>query len=88
MSITVRKITPQELDDLGVKYWPVWEKEISFFDWKYDEGEEFYVLDGEIIIYAGGKEYKIVPGDFVSCFKGLECKWKIVDPVRKHYRFI
>ena len=53
MSITVRKITPQELDDLGVKYWPVWEKEISFFDWKYDEGEEFYVLDGEIIIYAG-----------------------------------
>lgn len=87
MAIVVYKPSRQELQEKNVFAWPVWEKEVSEFDWYYDETEECYILEGEIEVLAEGKTVRIVAGDFVRFPKGLSCVWKVKKPVRKHYRF-
>jgi uncharacterized cupin superfamily protein len=32
-----------------------------------------------------GKKYVIEKGDLVTFPKGLRCRWKVLEPVRKHY---
>jgi len=32
--------------------WPTWTKEVSTFDWYYDEPEQFYVVEGEVEVNA------------------------------------
>jgi hypothetical protein len=34
-----RNPAPETLDRLGVRRWPIWEKEVSTFPWRYDERE-------------------------------------------------
>ena len=45
------KVTPAKLDVLYVDDWPVWSKEISEFDWTYDNAETCYVIEGKTIYY-------------------------------------
>ena len=47
MCITISRLSDKQLDELSVSSWPVWEKEVSVFDWYYNETEECYILDGE-----------------------------------------
>jgi uncharacterized cupin superfamily protein len=76
------------LEQLGVKSWPIWEKEVSEFPWRYDEAETCYLLEGEVTVTPdGGKPVKFGKGDLVTFPKGMSCTWKITKPVRKHYRF-
>ncbi|MBN1968472.1 MAG: cupin domain-containing protein [Candidatus Delongbacteria bacterium] len=86
----VKVIKPEEkfLESKNVKNWPIWEKENSVFDWYYDSVEECYILDGEVEVSYNEKTVFISSGDFVIFEKGLECTWKILRPVRKHYNFI
>lgn len=35
-----------ELQNLGVKSWPIWTKEVSTFPWTYDQAETCYLLEG------------------------------------------
>lgn len=73
---------------LGVERRPVWEKEISEFPWEYAEKETCYLLEGRVIVTPdGGAPVEIATGDLVTFPAGLACTWKIVAPVRKHYRF-
>lgn len=88
MEINVKKLSENEFRKLGVQNWPIWEKEISQFDWCYDEKEQFYLIEGELKIQTSNSEYLIMPGDFVVCPKGLDCKWEITKYVKKHYHFI
>ena len=68
--------------------WPIWEKEISEFSWHYDSLEICYLLEGKVEITVGsGEVFKFGKGDLVIFPKGLSCKWKIISPVRKHYKF-
>ncbi len=88
MQIMVKKPTAEELEKLGVKSWPVWEKEISSFNWHYVEEETCYFLEGEVEIEIdNGGKINIGKGDLVTFPQGLSCVWNIKKKVRKHYTF-
>jgi uncharacterized cupin superfamily protein len=76
------------LAKLGVKIWPIWEKEVSEFPWHYDEMETCYLLEGDVIVTPdGGEPVRFGKGDLVTFPKGMSCMWKVLKPVRKHYKF-
>lgn len=85
--ITILKLSENELMQRGVKSWPVWEKEISRFDWYYDETEECYIIEGEVFIKYENQMVNIRKGDFVIFEKGLTCHWDIKKPIQKYYNF-
>ena len=87
MNIEVRKPTPEELASLGVLGWPTWGCEVSTFDWSYRDRETCYLLEGRVTVEAGGQSVSFGKGDLVVLPQGLECTWKVTEPVRKHYRF-
>lgn len=76
------------LAELGVDTWPMWEKENSEFPWEYFEDETSYILEGRAIVTPeGGTPVEITRDNLVTFQSGLICKWKIVEPIRKRYRF-
>ena len=88
MSIEVKKPSQEELANLGVGTWPIWEKEASSFDWHYSSQEVCYFLEGEVEIeMASGEKVKIEKGDLATFPQGLSCKWHIKIKVKKHYSF-
>jgi uncharacterized cupin superfamily protein len=88
MDIKVEKINPDELTKRGIKDWPIWEKEVSRFNWHYDSIEECYLLEGKVTVESkDGKKVNFGKGDFVTFPKGLSCVWEVREPVRKHYNF-
>ena len=79
---------PENLKQLGVTNWPIWEKEVSEFPWHYDEDETCYLLEGDVTVTPeDGKPVQFGKGDLVTFPKGMSCTWKIHLPVRKHYKF-
>lgn len=86
--IRVERPEEKKLDELGVRTWPIWEKEISEFPWEYDMEEICYILEGEATVTAeGGNQVAIMPGCLVTFTKGTKCRWSITKPIRKHYDF-
>ena len=86
MDIEVKKPSQEELENLGVEAWPIWEKETSSFDWHYDSKEVCYFLEGEVEIEKpSGARVKIEKGDLATFPRGLSCKWHIKRKVKKHY---
>ena len=82
------KPSQEKLDQLGVSSWAIWTKEVSEFPWHYDSQEEFYVLEGHVIVTPeGGEPVEIKVGYFVTCPAGMSCTWQVLEPIRKHYRF-
>jgi uncharacterized protein len=78
----------KRLEADGVTEWPVWTKEISEFDWTYDEPETCYFLEGVVVVTPGdGDPVRIGKGDLVTFPAGMSCTWNVRKPVRKHYRF-
>ncbi len=87
MEVKIRKLSDEELRNLGVEDWPMWKKEVSEFDWYYDTNEDFYVLEGEVEVTTDdGKTYRFGEGDFVTFPKGMKCTWKVLKPIKKKYR--
>ena len=88
-SITIEhNVTPAKLDVLFVDDWPVWSKEVSEFDWSYDQKETCYIICGKAEITPEGEETIIIQeGDMVFFPKGMKCDWKILEPIEKHYIF-
>ena len=79
---------PKQLDELGVRSWPIWEKEVSEFPWHYDEEEICFFLEGDVEVTPEyGPPFRFGKGDLVTFPVGLSCTWKVLKPVRKHYRF-
>ena len=88
MKVHVEKPTSHKLDELGVRQWPIWEKEESSFDWHYDSQEVCYFLEGEVEVeLPDGERVSLGKGDLASFPQGLSCKWHIKKKVRKHYNF-
>ena len=87
MKIEISKGDKSRLEEQGVFNWPIWECEPSVFDWHYDQEESCYILEGEITVKTVHEEVVIGPGDYVTFPKGLDCKWTVTKPVRKHYTF-
>jgi len=88
MEIKKRKLTPIEIENMGIESWPIWEKEKSVFDWYYDTAEQCYIIQGKVIVHYGdGESIEIEKGDFVEFPAGLKCRWEIVEGLKKHYNF-
>lgn len=88
MKIKVIKPSEDYLRERNVRTWPIWTKEVSKFDWYYDETEECYILEGKVIVETKeGEKVEINAGDFVIFEKGLSCKWDVLEPIKKHYNF-
>jgi len=85
--IKVEKMNKEQLQQMGVYSWPIWEKEKSEFDWSYDSQEQCYFLAGKVNVKTNEGNVQIGVGDFVTFPKGLACVWEVQEPVRKHYNF-
>lgn len=85
--ILVEKPSAGRLKELKVTSWPIWEKEVSTFEWQYDEAEVCFFLAGEVTVRTKEGEVKFGRGDLVTFPKGLDCTWIVRSPVKKHYRF-
>lgn len=84
----IPKPSEAELTKLGVRSWPIWEKEISTFPWYYDSPETCYFLEGDVVVTPeGGEPIRMGKGDLTIFPAGMSCTWDIRSPVRKHYRF-
>lgn len=80
--------SPAKLDILGVDSWPVWNKEVSRFDWHYEREEVCYILDGEAVVTPNeGEPVTITRGDLVHFPAGMACVWEITVAIEKHYTF-
>ena len=86
MQVNVEKKTEDQLIAIGVFSWPVWHKEESEFEWSYDEQERCYILEGEAEVEADGAVVRFSEGDFVTFPMGMNCTWKVIRPIRKHYQ--
>ncbi len=86
--IEIKQLSEEEKRAKGVQSWPVWEKEVSRFDWEYAGTEQCLILEGEVIVTTANGEYHIKAGDFVTFQDGLKCHWNVIKPIRKHYNFI
>ena len=88
VEIKVEKNAEQKIKKLNVLSWPIWEKEVSRFEWFYDEREVCYFLAGSASVECpDGSIVSFGKGDLVTFPKGLKCVWVIKAPVRKHYNF-
>ena len=88
MDIKIDKLSQDELKKRGVFDWPIWSKEVSRFDWHYEDIEECLFLEGKVVVkIKDGASVSFGKGDFVTFPKGLYCMWDIKEPVRKHYNF-
>jgi uncharacterized cupin superfamily protein len=86
--IIIEKPDQAKLEELNVKSWPIWEKEVSRFDWTYDDKETCYILEGDVTVKPeNGEAVQFAAGDLVIFPKGLNCVWDIKSPVKKHYKF-
>ncbi|MFA4981798.1 MAG: cupin domain-containing protein [Candidatus Omnitrophota bacterium] len=86
--ISVKKLAKDDLNKMGVFSWPIWEKEVSRFDWTYDSVEKCYILEGKVTVTPkGGKPVSFGKGDFVTFPSGMKCVWDIKEAVKKHYSF-
>ncbi len=86
MVIIVRKPTPEEIS--ATDSWPTWTKEVSTFDWSYDEKETCLILKGKATVTGKkGKKISFGSGDFVIFPQGIECTWQITEPICKKYTF-
>ena len=85
--IIIEKLDRAQISERKIISWPIWEKEISRFDWEYDSDEECYILDGEVKVETDEGDVLIKTGDFVTFRKGLKCVWDVKTPIKKHYNF-
>lgn len=87
MRINVEQPEQEELDEMEVFKWPVWEHDEDKFEWFYDKTEICYIVAGEATIISEFDNLTIKAGDFVTFPAGLECIWDIQSAIRKHYTF-
>ncbi|MGM0441323.1 MAG: cupin domain-containing protein [Elusimicrobiota bacterium] len=85
--VKVEKLSEEEIEEKGIRDWPIWEKEKSTFDWNYGSREQCLILQGKATVEpAGGDEVKFSEGDFVTFPAGMDCVWEIHEDIKKHYK--
>jgi len=86
-TVIIQQLSEAEIKKRGIATWPVWTKEVSRFDYTYEETEECYFMEGEVVIETSEGSFHIKPMDFVTFEEGLICVWDIRKNVKKHYNF-
>lgn len=83
-----RQVDQQQLDELGVADWGIWEKEASEFPWTYDAVEICYFIEGDVVVTTqDGEQFEMGKGDLVTFPSGMSCRWLIRQAVKKYYNF-
>jgi uncharacterized protein len=86
MTIIVRKPTEEEIKQ--AERWPIWSKDVSEFDWNYNEPETCLILEGQAeVIGDDGEITSFMTGDWVIFPIGFKCRWKINEAIKKKYIF-
>jgi uncharacterized protein len=79
---------PTEKEIRDTESWGTWSKEVSEFQWSYDDTETCLILEGAAFVRdTNGNTVEFKKGDMVRFEKGLSCTWKITDDLRKKYKF-
>jgi uncharacterized protein len=87
--IEITRPSENQLKQIGIAEWSPWECELSEFDWIYDKEEWCFIFEGRAEIRTETKELvEIKAGDLVKFPKGLRCRWKVLDRIRKVYVFM
>lgn len=84
--IEIKKPSEQELQAINVRSWPIWQKEVSRFDWSYSQKEVCYILEGLAKVETPNGNVEFSEGDMVTFPSGLDCVWEIKKPIKKHYK--
>jgi uncharacterized cupin superfamily protein len=87
MKIEIIKLSGSKITEKNILQWPIWTCEVSEFDWEYSDQEACLLLEGEVEVSSEFETVRFSAGDFVVFPKGLKCRWKVMQPVRKHYSF-
>jgi uncharacterized cupin superfamily protein len=87
MKIKIEKMDEATARKQGITDWPIWECEVSEFPWHYDQEESCFLIEGEVTVTTDLEVVHIGPGDYVTFPKGLDCRWQVSVPVRKHFTF-
>lgn len=87
MKIEISRPDIDELNEMDVESWPVWEHEEDKLEWFYDKTERCYIISGEATIVSEFETITVRPGDFIVFPAGLECVWDIDTAIRKYYSF-
>jgi uncharacterized protein len=86
-TVVIEKLSESEIAQRGIRSWPIWEKDVSRFDWTYEGDEECLVIEGEVIVETDHGNFTVKAGDFVTFQDGLTCVWDIRSNIKKHYNF-
>jgi uncharacterized cupin superfamily protein len=85
-SMMVKK--PSDAEIAETRNWGTWSKEVSVFNWEYDESETCYILEGSAkVTDRDGNSIEFRAGDMVRFEQGLACTWQVTSPIKKKYRF-
>lgn len=87
MKIKFIQLSESKINEKGITNWPIWSCGVSEFDWEYTEQESCLLLEGEVEVTTDTETVKFGAGDFVVFPEGLKCRWKVTQPVKKHYKF-
>jgi len=85
VAIIIRKPEPQEIETMQTK--PIWTCDPSEFEYSYDQTETCLILEGKVEVTYDKAVYSFQAGDLVVFEKGVKCRWRILDAVKKHYQF-
>jgi len=87
--ITVESnLSEERLKQLGVAYWPTWQKEVSVFPWEFVTTENAYILEGECVMTPedGSPAVTFKAGDLVVFPNGFKGTWEVKKPLKKHFK--
>ena len=87
MKIEIIKLSRSKIAEKNILQWPIWTCEVSEFNWEYSDEEACLLLEGEVEVSSEFETVRFSAGDYVVFPKGLKCRWKVMQPVRKHYSF-
>ena len=87
MKIEIIKLSGSKITEKNILQWPIWTCEVSEFNWEYSDEEACLLLEGEVEVSSEFETVRFSAGDYVVFPKGLKCRWKVMQPVRKHYSF-
>ena len=87
MKIFVSTQSAAEVSKMDFSSWGTWECGVSIFPWSYDATETCYILEGNVVVETVDQKVEFKKGDLVVFPKGLTCKWNVLNPVRKYYKF-
>ncbi len=92
--IKITKLNEHEKKAMGIPDkprqegpWGLWECGPSAFQWHYDDTETAYLYEGRVKVLTKEGEFEIKGGDFVTFPAGMDCRWEVMEKVRKVYKF-